>query len=51
MQIFINPDQHQWSKLATRPQLSLEFLESATRNILARVQQSGDAALFALAFC
>ena len=47
MQIFINPDQHQWSKLATRPQLSLEFLESATRNILARVQQSGDAALFA----
>ncbi|MFO0505471.1 MAG: histidinol dehydrogenase, partial [Chryseotalea sp.] len=48
MQIFINPDQHQWSKLAARPQLSLEFLESATRNILARVQQSGDAALFAL---
>jgi histidinol dehydrogenase len=48
MQIFINPEQNHWPKLAARPQLSLEFLESATRNILARVQQSGDAALLAL---
>lgn len=45
MKIFNNPSPETWSELCKRPQLELEFLESAVRNVLNRVKKSGDHAL------
>ena len=45
MQIFINPSPETWPALCVRPQVELEFLENSVKNILARVQRSGDEAL------
>src|SRR5687767_1118529 len=45
MKIFNNPPKETWPELAQRPQLELEFLESAVRNLLNRVKKSGDNAL------
>ena len=45
MKIFNNPPKETWPELAQRPQLELEFLESAVRNLLTRVKKSGDSAL------
>jgi histidinol dehydrogenase len=45
MKIFLNPPKETWPELAQRPQLELEFLESAVRNLLTRVKKSGDSAL------
>ena len=48
MKIYINPSRENWKELVKRPQLELEFLDSAVKNILGRVQKSGDLALQAL---
>jgi histidinol dehydrogenase len=48
MKIYLNPPKKDWKVLAQRPQLELEFLDSAVKNILGRVQKSGDQALLAL---
>jgi histidinol dehydrogenase len=45
MKIFSNPARDTWQQLVERPQLGLDFLESAVRNILTRVKKSGDFAL------
>src|SRR5688572_24946586 len=45
MKIFNNPASNTWLELSQRPQLELEFLDSAVRNILNRVKKSGDDAL------
>lgn len=45
MQTFINPSPKTWPALCERPQVELEFLENSVKNILARVQRSGDDAL------
>jgi histidinol dehydrogenase len=45
MKIINNPDHARWPQLCQRPQLELEFLESAVKNVLVRVRKSGDAAL------
>jgi histidinol dehydrogenase len=45
MQTFINPSPKTWPALCQRPQVELEFLENSVKNILARVQRSGDEAL------
>ncbi len=45
MKTINNPVRSQWKTLCERPQIELEFLESAVRNVLNRVRQSGDAAL------
>jgi histidinol dehydrogenase len=45
MKIIRNPDRTQWPGLCQRPQLELEFLESAVRNVLNRVRTSGDDAI------
>ena len=45
MQTFINPSSNTWPALCLRPQVELEFLENSVKNILARVQRSGDEAL------
>lgn len=45
MKRYHNPDRKDWIDLARRPQLELEFLESSVRNILNRVQASGDLVL------
>jgi histidinol dehydrogenase len=45
MKIINNPTRSQWASLCQRPQIELEFLESAVKNILNRVQKSGDEAL------
>ncbi|HOX82218.1 MAG TPA: histidinol dehydrogenase [Chryseolinea sp.] len=45
MKIFNNPSKENWSPLLERPQLELEFLDSAVRNVLNRVKKSGDSAL------
>lgn len=45
MKIVSNPPRETWQQLCQRPQLELEFLESAVRNILNRVKKSGDEAL------
>ena len=45
MKIFRNPPKDTWQQLTQRPQLELEFLESAVRNVLNRVKKSGDSAL------
>jgi len=45
MKIIKSPDRSQWRELCQRPQIEVEFLESAVRNILNRVKKSGDEAL------
>jgi histidinol dehydrogenase len=45
MKIIRNPDRTQWPGLCQRPQLELEFLESAVHNVLNRVRTSGDDAI------
>ena len=45
MNIYKNPSSEVWKTLCERPQLELEFLDSAVKNILTRVKKSGDAAL------
>lgn len=45
METFINPSFKTWQALSLRPQVELEFLENSVKNILARVQRSGDEAL------
>lgn len=45
MRVYRNPPKETWQELSQRPQLELEFLESAVRNILNRVKKSGDSAL------
>lgn len=45
MKIIKTPARSQWSTLCQRPQIELEFLESAVRNVLNRVRKSGDEAL------
>lgn len=45
MQTFNNPSKTLWPELCQRPQLDLEFLDSAVKNILNRVKKSGDKAL------
>jgi histidinol dehydrogenase len=45
MKIFNEPVPQEWKQIAERPQLALDFLESAVRNILNRVRKSGDHAL------
>jgi histidinol dehydrogenase len=45
MKIFNNPPKETWAQLIQRPQLELEFLDSAVRNLLNRVKKSGDVAL------
>ncbi|SHG66572.1 histidinol dehydrogenase [Chryseolinea serpens] len=45
MKIFDNPARDSWSGLLQRPQLELEFLEGAVRNVLNRVKKSGDSAV------
>ena len=45
MKILTNPPEVNWPGLIKRPQLELEFLESAVRNTLNRVRLSGDRAL------
>ena len=45
MQIIRNPAEKDWPVLCQRPQEEFDFLESAVRNILARVRTSGDLAL------
>jgi len=45
MKIFNNPSKENWAPLLQRPQLELEFLDSAVRNVLNRVKKSGDQAL------
>jgi histidinol dehydrogenase len=42
MKTYNNPSKEQWKQLCERPQLALEFLESAVRNVLNRVKKSGD---------
>jgi histidinol dehydrogenase len=50
MKIFNNPPQQEWKQISERPQLALDFLESAVRNILNRVRKSGDDAIRELTF-
>jgi len=45
MKIIDKPVRSQWTSLCQRPQIELEFLESAVKNILNRVRKSGDEAL------
>lgn len=45
MRIVKNPNRIDWPSLCERPQLELEFLDSAVRNVLNRVRKSGDEAL------
>ncbi len=50
MRIFNEPAPGEWKPITERPQLALDFLESAVRNILNRVRKSGDHALRELTF-
>jgi histidinol dehydrogenase len=50
MNVYLNPSTEQWKELTRRPQLELDFLDSAVRNILNRVKKSGDSALRELTF-
>jgi histidinol dehydrogenase len=45
MRTIKNPERASWAELCQRPQLELEFLDSAVRNVLTRVRKSGDEAL------
>jgi histidinol dehydrogenase len=48
MKLVINPLEKDWSTLCQRPQLELEYLDTSVKNILARVKQGGDKALYEL---
>lgn len=45
MKIIQSPTRSEWATLCQRPQIELEFLESAVRNVMNRVRKSGDEAL------
>jgi histidinol dehydrogenase len=45
MKRYTDPSSNTWKELSQRPQLGLEFLESAVRNVLNRVKKSGDQAV------
>jgi len=45
MKIIKTPSRSEWPSLCQRPQIELEFLESAVKNVLNRVRKSGDEAL------
>src|SRR3954452_25379254 len=45
MKRYTDPSPDTWKELSQRPQLGLEFLESAVRNVLNRVKKSGDQAI------
>ena len=45
MKLYKNPSPENWKSLCYRPQLELEFLDGVVKNILTRVQKSGDSAL------
>lgn len=45
MKIINTPVRLDWPSLCQRPQMELEFLESAVKNVLNRVKKSGDEAL------
>jgi histidinol dehydrogenase len=45
MKKYINPERDSWKELCERPQLELDYLDSAVKNILNRVKKSGDNAL------
>lgn len=45
MKKFNNPSPQSWPSLVQRPQLELEYLDGAVKNILNRVKKSGDEAL------
>jgi len=45
MKTIINPSPQTWPSLAQRPQIELEYLDGAVKNILNRVKKSGDEAL------
>lgn len=45
MKRYTDPAPDTWKELSQRPQLGLEFLESAVRNVLNRVKKSGDQAI------
>lgn len=45
MKIIQSPTRSEWATLCQRPQIELEFLESAVRNVMNRVRKSGDDAL------
>jgi histidinol dehydrogenase len=48
MNTYINPNKETWKALTKRPQFELEFLDGAVKNIIGRVQKSGDQALYEL---
>ncbi|HEU5292833.1 MAG TPA: histidinol dehydrogenase [Cyclobacteriaceae bacterium] len=48
MKTYLNPGKENWKELVKRPQFESEFLDGAVRNILGRIQKSGDQALFEL---
>jgi histidinol dehydrogenase len=48
MKVFRNPSKETWSELNKRPEIELEFLDGAVKNILTRIKKSGDSALFEL---
>jgi len=52
MKTIVNPQPETWAALCQRPQIELEYLDSAVRNIINRVRKSGDEALieFAIQF-
>ncbi|MBS1507297.1 MAG: histidinol dehydrogenase [Bacteroidetes bacterium] len=50
MKTIINPEKSTWPALCQRPQMQLEFLEGAVKNILSRVKTSGDEALREITF-
>jgi len=45
MKRYTDPKPDTWKELSLRPQLGLEFLESAVRNVLNRIKKSGDQAI------
>jgi len=45
MNIFVNPEKNLWPEIVVRPQLALDFLDSAVRNVMNRVKASGDKAI------
>jgi histidinol dehydrogenase len=45
MNVYNNPERKLWSKISSRPEFESGFLESAVKNILKRVRDSGDTAV------
>ncbi len=45
MKQIVNPARQTWPSLSQRPQIELEYLDGAVKNILNRVKKSGDEAL------